>query len=580
MSPPRVERQGVAQPLRGLAAALTDEGSSESEDAGSAVWVGAALEAALRVRAPGVHASTTLVRQLAVKVSRELGVDGTGQTLLDLAVRVRDVGMVALPDRVVLATAPLSPRDWELVNQHPLIGAELLEGLVVVRSAAEIVRRHHERWDGGGYPGGCAGDAIPKLSRVIAICDAFVAMASDRPHRRGMGAEAALERVCQEGGAQFDPMMVDALVAAVTGHSTRHLTEHRGSAIQPVGRRGARVPEEGSGRLDLAGAIAEFDRLPAFAPAYERVLAAAAGNSPSASELVEAIESDTGLTLAVLRRAQTVRVGRPIANVADAVVALGPTAIEEAVSDVPRAEFPWRTSRLEVLMHRSRAHAQAVARAADRIARELQLLERDDLLAAALLHDIGKLVLAHVRSGYTDLTDARTTAPEKRVRQEQLALGIDHASFGGLVLQRWELPKPLSSIVAAHHSSDTENRLATYVRLADLVVHHAQGDTVDRGKMLQLCRVCRLSANGLRNVLFDLPHAGGSQRRRAEPSPLSTRETEVLRILAQGKVYKVIALELGVTVSTVRTHLHNVYAKLGVDDRAQAVLRATDMGWL
>jgi putative nucleotidyltransferase with HDIG domain len=579
-APVGLERQPAAQLLGGLAAAVADDGSIDSEGAGSAAWVGAALEAALRVRAPGVHASTPLVRQLAVRVGRELGLDAPSQALLDLAARVRDIGMVALPDRVLLATGPRSPPDWELVNQHPVIGAELLEGLVVVRPAAAIVRRHHERWDGGGYPDGWAGDAIPTLSRVIAICDAFVAMASDRPHRRGMGAEAALERICQEGGAQFDPVMVDALVAAVTGHSARHLTEDHGSAAPRVGRRKAPAAEEGSGRLDLAAAIAEFDLLPAFAPAYERVLAAAATDSGTAGELVEAIESDTGLTLAVLQRAQTVRVGRPIANVADAVVALGATAIQEAVSDVPRAEFPWRTSRLEVLMHRSRVHAQAVARAADRIARELQLLERDDLLAAALLHDIGKLVLASVRPGYTDLTDARATAPEKRMRQEQLALGIDHASFGGLLLQRWGLPKALSGIVAAHHSSDIENQLATYVRLADLIAHHAQGDTVDRGKMLKLCHVCGLSADALRNVLFDLPHPGGSQRRRAEPSPLSTRETAVLRILAQGKVYKVIALELGVTASTVRTHLHNAYAKLGVDDRAQAVLRATDMGWL
>ncbi len=560
--------------------AVADEGLNDSEAAGSAVWVGAALEAALRVRAPGVHASTPLVRQLAVKVSRDLGVDGASQALLDLAARVRDIGMVALPDSVLLATAPLSPQDWELVNRHPVIGAQLLEGLAVVRPAAEIVRRHHERWDGGGYPDGWAGDEIPMLGRVIAVCDAFVAMASDRPHRRGIGAEAALERICQDGGAQFDPMMVNALVAAVTGHSARHLTERREPATERVAQRKARAAEGGSGRLDLASAIAEFDLLPAFAPAYERVLAAAGSDNAVASELVEAIESDMGLTLAVLRRAQTVRPGHPIANVADAVVALGPTAIEQAVCDVPRAEFPWRTSRLEVLMHRSRVHAQEVARAADRIARELQLLDRDDLLAAALLHDIGKLVLARVRSGYSDLTDARTATPEKRVRQEQLALGIDHASFGALLLQRWELPKPLASIVAAHHSSDAEDGLATYVRLADLVAHHAQGDAVDRGKMLQLCQVCGLSANALRNVLFDLPHPGGSQRRRAEPSPLSKRETEALRILAQGKRYKAIAAELAVSTSTVRTHLHNTYRKLGVDDRAQAVLRATEMGWL
>lgn len=125
-----------------------------------------------------------------------------------------------------------------------------------------------------------------------------------------------------------------------------------------------------------------------------------------------------------------------------------------------------------------------------------------------------------------------------------------------------------------------DHEMATYVRLADLIVHHTRGDTIDRRKMLRLADRCGLSAGALRDVLFDLPHAGGSHRRRAEPSPLSARETAVLRILAQGKHYKVIAQELGVATSTVRSHLHNTYAKLEVDDRALAVLRATEMGWL
>jgi putative nucleotidyltransferase with HDIG domain len=353
---------------------------------------------------------------------------------------------------------------------------------------------------------------------------------------------------------------VDALVAALTGKSA------------PRPRRGA--------RRDLTSAIAEFDPVPAFAPAYERVVAAAATSSTTGGELVAAIESDTGLTVAVLRRAQAVPTGRPIANVADAVGALSPTEIVEAISSLPRAEFPWRTSQLEAIMHRSRVHAQAVTRAADRIAREVKLRQRDDVLVAALLHDIGKFVLGRARPDYADLIDARTSTPERRIRQEQRALGIDHASLGGLLLSRWGLPAGLANTVAAHHSSEAQNDVAIYVRLADMIAHHAQAEAVDRSKMLRLCHVCGLSAEALRDVLFDLPHSGGSDRRRADPSPLSSRETAVLRILAQGKVYKAIALELDVAVSTVRSHLHNAYAKLGVDDRAQAVLRATEMGWL
>jgi DNA-binding NarL/FixJ family response regulator len=138
----------------------------------------------------------------------------------------------------------------------------------------------------------------------------------------------------------------------------------------------------------------------------------------------------------------------------------------------------------------------------------------------------------------------------------------------------------LSTAVAAHHGSTGRDQLATLVRLADMVAHQAHGNPVDRKLMLSLASSSGLSVAALRDALFDLPHMGGSQRRRADPSPLSTRETTILRRLAEGKLYKEIAGELGLSTSTVRTHLHNIYLKLEVADRAQAVLRATEMGWI
>jgi putative nucleotidyltransferase with HDIG domain len=556
----------------------------QTGDADRAESAGAALEAALAARAPGVHASTPMVRQLALQVGRELDLDAVAKAQLDLAVRIRDVGMIALPDSVALATTALSPADWELVNQHPVIGAELIEGLPVVAFAAPLVRSHHERWDGGGYPDGLTGDQIPLLSRVMATCDAFVSMASDRPHRRGMGAEIALEQVVQGRGTQFDPAIVDALIAVLRG------TGASPAAGEPAGSEGASSREagpsptssrhHGSRDSSLTDAIEELDDVPVFAPAYERVLAATASDGSTGSELVAGIESDTGLTIAILRRAQAVKGRHPIANVADAVAALSSGEIAGAIEALPRADFPWRTSRVEVLMHQLRVHALAVTRAADRIARETNVIARDDILVTALLHDVGKLVLGRAHPDYAGVIDPRTASPEARVHLEQRDLGANHAALGGLMLHRWGLPDVLVTAVAAHHSSEAEHDVATYVRLADMIAHHAQGDTVDRPKMLSLCAICGLSANQLRDVLFDLPHSAGSERRRAEPSPLSARETTVLRILAQGKVYKVIAEELGLSPSTVRSHLHKAYDKLGVPDRAQAVLRATEMGWI
>lgn len=504
----------------------TGAGASPEESSGSSsAWVGTALEAALLARAPGVHASTPLVRRLAARVSRELGLDAETEALLDLCVQVRDVGMLALPDSVVLATTRLSVADWQLVNRHPVIGAELLETLSVVRPAADIVRGHHERWDGDGYPDGRRGGSIPLLSRVIAICDAFVAIASDRPHRRGMGAEAALGQIRRERGSQFDPDIVAAFVAALDGDRVSPPTapEANGATVMTFARPADRVPRENLGgpRRDLMSVVAEFHVVAAFAPACERALAITADPEPRLGDLVAAIESDTGLTIAVLRKAQGVSGRRPIANVADAVSALSPTEIADSISALPRAEFPWRTSQLEVLLQHSRAHAQAVSRAADRIAREVPNIQRDDVLVAALLHDIGKLVLHRVSPDYLRAIDVRTTIPENRIRQEQRALGMDHASLGGLLLRRWGLPSRLADTVAAHHTAEHESEVATYVRLADMVAHHAQGDMVDRPKMLHLCQICGLSAKSLRDILFDLPHSGeasaGEQNRHRCP---------------------------------------------------------------
>ena len=170
--------------------------------------VAAGLEAALRLRAPRLHASTPLVRKLAVEMSVWLELDDREQTLVELCATVRDVGMISLPDAVISSSGGLSPEQWTSINRHPVIGAELLETVPGLGITAPIVRAHHERWDGGGDPDGLVGDAAPLLSRVIATADAFVAIASDRPHRSAADADIAREHVAELRGTQFDPQAV------------------------------------------------------------------------------------------------------------------------------------------------------------------------------------------------------------------------------------------------------------------------------------------------------------------------------------------------------------------------------------
>jgi putative nucleotidyltransferase with HDIG domain len=530
-----------------------------------------ALEAALRIRAPALHAGTPLVRKLARRVSRGLGLEESEALMVDACAQLRDVGMLGLSDSVILNTAPFSPGDWAAMNRHPEIGAQLLHSLPGMAALARLVRAHHERWDGEGYPDGLSGEAIPLASRIVAVCDAFVALATDRPHRRGAGAAGALEYMVRERGAQFDPSVVDCLITAITGEDSAP----SGPSSSP-----ARLPSAASRALKrpsrLPQAIAELDVIPVFGPACEPALAAALGVGVG-PELISAIEGDIGLTIAVLALAGRDR-GTAATSVSDAVASIGAPAIATAIAQLPRVTFPWQTG-FEALLLQSRVHAQAVARAIDRLAQLVRPFDRDELVAAALVHDVGKLLLAKIWPGFGALTALRHT-PEELLAHERRSLGYDHATLGAMLVQRWDLHEGIMTAVSRHHSAQRADAAATLVRLADMVVHHAHGAAVDRELMLRLAAACELSASSLRDVVFDLPHAGGSARRRAEPSPLSSREREILELVAEGKVAAAIADRLELSESTVRSHLHKTYAKLDVPDRAQAVLKATEMSWI
>jgi putative nucleotidyltransferase with HDIG domain len=267
-----------------------------------------------------------------------------------------------------------------------------------------------------------------------------------------------------------------------------------------------------------------------------------------------------------------------VISVSDAVASLGAAAVADAIAQLPRLTFPWQTE-FEALLLQSRIHAQAVARATDRLAQLVRPFQRDELVAAAILHDVGKLLLARIWPGFGALTALRHT-PEELLAHERRSLGYDHATLGALLMQRWNLHERLMTAVSGHHSAQRAGEVATVVRLADILVHHAHGEAVDRDLMLQLAVACELSASSLRDVVVDLPHAGGSARRRAEASPLSAREREILELVAEGKAAAEIADRLELSESTVRSHLHKTYAKLEVPDRAQAVLKATEMSWI
>jgi DNA-binding NarL/FixJ family response regulator len=148
-----------------------------------------------------------------------------------------------------------------------------------------------------------------------------------------------------------------------------------------------------------------------------------------------------------------------------------------------------------------------------------------------------------------------------------------------VLARRWNLPQRLAVAIERHHAEDAEG-LAAMVGAADMVAHYTNGEAISPERLTAACERIGLGPDGLRSLLYELPLSASDSSRISEPCPLSARELDVLRHLSEGMVYKQIATEMHLSVSTIRTHLHNVYGKIGAVDRAQAVLIARDRGWI
>jgi putative nucleotidyltransferase with HDIG domain len=342
---------------------------------------------------------------------------------------------------------------------------------------------------------------------------------------------------------------------------------------------GGSSQSQGRGGHRLADAFAAVEELPALAESCGRVERLVAKPGVSIDEISEAVESDAGLAIAVLRAASGSN-GRPhrLTGIPEAIEVLSPGGVGAAAATVDTYELfepagPW-----EDQPEKFRRHALATRHAAERLAEIGRMPAADELALAALLHDIGRLVLLRLYPGYADLLASGAT-PEERLQAERRELGVDHALVGGVLVRRWGLAPAIGAAIERHHADDADGAAAA-VALADLVAHHSQGDAISSKRLDRLAERCGLDADRVRGLVYEFPYARGQRRRSSEPCPLSGRELDALRGLADGKVYKEIAEELSLSASTVRTHLHNVYRKIGAVDRAQAVLIARDRGWI
>jgi putative nucleotidyltransferase with HDIG domain len=351
-----------------------------------------------------------------------------------------------------------------------------------------------------------------------------------------------------------------------------------GKAHEVTPKPGAKRPRAPGSRL--AEAFEAVERFPVLIESRERVMRAATAETARVGDIVEAVESDVALTIAVLRFAnRTARSAGGIATIPQALDVLKPSGVLAIAGTAPIYDFFDTNGGWELRPEHFRVHAVATQRTADRIARAAGLAQRDELAVAALIHDVGRLVISRLHPGYQPYLNAFSKTPEQRLREERDQLGIDHALVGGVLARRWNIPQRIAIAIERHHADDCEG-LGAHVAFADMLAHYAQGEAVSPERLKATAERCGLNQEALRGLLYDLPYPRQDVPRATEPCPLSSRELDVLRHLSEGKVYKQIAGEMQLSVSTIRTHLHNVYGKIGAVDRAQAVLTARDRGWI
>jgi CheY-like chemotaxis protein len=257
----------------------------------------------LEYRDPFFRGGSSLTRLLATKVGEEMGLSPADRVHLALAAVLRDLGRLAMGGRLISARrfGP-SPEDRQKIERHVDLALHLMDGIELPEPVRQAVRHHHERWDGGGYPDGLAGEEIPLLGRILAVVDSFSAMVSPRPYRLPRKVHEAERELRDAAGSQFDPAAVTALLRVLRRRDQGNLgfvQRHHVLLVNPD-QPGALVAAT---KLCSAGYLAEVSARPAAArerlrrvPVAALVVSAAIGEG-SAASLVREIRMDPAFAM-------------------------------------------------------------------------------------------------------------------------------------------------------------------------------------------------------------------------------------------------------------------------------------------
>jgi diguanylate cyclase (GGDEF)-like protein len=192
---------------------------------GSYVATIGALASALDAKDRYTEAHSRETAALAVAVGRRLGLDAERLRFLEYAAYLHDIGKIGMPGHLLNKPGPLTSDEMQIMKEHPVIGERIIASVPFLAPVRRVVRAEHERWDGTGYPDGLKGEEIPIEARIIHACDAFHAMASDRPYRQALARPAILRELRSQAGQQFDPVVAQTLLEVLASEEVS-VTDH------------------------------------------------------------------------------------------------------------------------------------------------------------------------------------------------------------------------------------------------------------------------------------------------------------------------------------------------------------------
>lgn len=173
-----------------------------------------ALANAIDVRDPYTRGHVERVTSYAQILAKEMGCNDRLLEQIRFGSILHDIGKIVIQDEMLLKPTPLTSEEWSYMQRHPITGAEMIKDIPYLAPAAPIIRHHHERWDGRGYPDQLKGEEIPLGARIVAVADSFDAMTIDRPYRRGRSLDDAYAEIIQCSGNHFDPLVVNTFLKA------------------------------------------------------------------------------------------------------------------------------------------------------------------------------------------------------------------------------------------------------------------------------------------------------------------------------------------------------------------------------